>query len=212
MNFNMQKTLAKLNKENKLFLLLEILTTTCLIQKETEVEMFLDIMFTYQLQPNIIYPTRIVDNARPTLIDNIFSNYVNDNNLSGNLIETISDHLPNFMIIPNYLKSEIKVKYKKRDYSDCNENDYINDLANYQTIQKIYNSENATEKYDIFLKHLNTTIDKHAPLRYLTKIEMAIKAKPWLTKGILKSINVRIKYYKTFMSSNDQKWYNIYKV
>ena len=99
--------------------------------------MFLDIMFTYQLQPNIIYPTQIVDNARPTLIDNIFSNYVNDNNLSVNLIEIISDHLPNFMIIPDYLKSEIKVKYKKQDYYDCNENDYINDLANYQTIQKL---------------------------------------------------------------------------
>ena len=143
--------------------------------------------------------------------DNIFSNYVNDN-LTGNRIETISDHLPNFMIIPDYLKSEIKVKYKKRDYSDCNENDCINYLANYQTIQKIYNCENATVKYDIFHKHLNTMIDKHAPLRYLTKNEMAIKAKPWLTKDILKSINVRIKYYKTFMSSNDQKWYNIYKV
>ena len=54
----------------------------------------------------------------------------------------------------------------------------------WQTTKQYKNSENATEKYDIFHKHLNTTIDKHAPLRYLTKNEMAIKAKPWLTKGI----------------------------
>ena len=69
----------------------------------------------------------------------------------------------------------------------------------------IWQTTKQYKKYDIFHKHLNTTIDKHAPLRYLTKNEMAIKAKPWLTKGILKSINVRIKYYKTFISSNDQK-------
>ena len=114
--------------------------------KDTDVELFLDTMFTYQLQPNIVYPTRIVDNARPTLIDNIFSNYINDNSIRGNLLETIPDHLPNFMIIPDCLKSELKVKYQKRDYSLFNEKDYIADLINYQKIQKIFNSENASNK------------------------------------------------------------------
>ena len=38
--------------------------------------------------------------------------------------------------------------------------------------------QNASNKYDIFYEHLNSTIDKHAPLRYLTKNEMAIKRKP----------------------------------
>ena len=167
-------------------------------------------MFTYQLQPNIVYPTRIVDNARPTLIDNIFSNYINDNNISGNLLETISDHLPNFMIIPFYLKSELKVNTKKGTIQILMKK--IADVTNYHEIQKIFNSENASNKYDIFYEHLNSTIEKHAPLRYLTKNEMAIKSKPWLAKGILKSINTRIKYYKTFMSTKDVKWYKTYKV
>ena len=117
-----------------------------------------------------------------------------------------------FMIIPDYLKSEIKVKYKKRDYSNFNEKDYIADVMNYHKIQKFFNSENASNKYDIFYEHLNSTIDKHAPLRYLTKNEMAIKSKPWLTKGILKSINTRIKYYKKCTSTKDVKWYETYKV
>ena len=116
------------------------------------------------------------------------------------------------MIIPDYLKSELKVKYKKRDYSNFNEKDYIADVINYQKIQKTFNSENASNKYDIFYEHLNSTIDKHAPLRYLTKNEVAIKSKPWLTKDILKSINTRIKYYKKIMSTKDVKWYKIYKV
>ena len=61
---------------------------------------------------------------------------LNNNNISGNLLETISDHLPNFMIIPDYLKSELKIKYIKRDYSKFKEQDYITDLLNYQIIQK----------------------------------------------------------------------------
>ena len=109
----MQKTLSELYKENKLLFITGDFNYNLLnTKRDVEVESFLDIMFTYQLQPNIIYSTRIVDNARPTLIDNIFSNYVNVNNISGNLIETISDHLPNFMILHDYLKCEIKVKYK----------------------------------------------------------------------------------------------------
>ena len=41
---------------------------------------------------------------------------------------------------------------------------------------------------------------------------MAIKTKPWLTKGILKSINRIIKYYKKFKSTKNQKWYDLYQI
>ena len=143
----MQNTLCKLKKENKLlFITVDFNLNLLNTKKNMEVELFLDTMYTYQLQPNIIYPTRIVDNARLTLVDNIFSNYLNDNNMSGNLLETISDHLPNFMIIPDYLKSELKIKYKKRDYSKFIEKDYITDLNNYNMIQNINNSETSTNK------------------------------------------------------------------
>ena len=136
----MNKTLGKIIKENKLLFITGDFNYNLLnTKKDTAGELFLDTLFTYQLQPNIVYPTRIVDNARPTLIDNRFSNYINDNNISGNLLETISDHLPNFMIIPDYLKSELKVKYKKRDYSNFNEKDYIADVINYHKIQNQIN-------------------------------------------------------------------------
>ena len=36
-----------------------------------------------------------------TLIDNIFSNVIDPDIISGNLTATISDHLPQFAIIPN---------------------------------------------------------------------------------------------------------------
>ena len=47
---------------------------------------------------------------------------------------------------------------------------------------------------DVFHEHFTSTLDKHAPMRNLTKPELAIKLKPWLATGILKSIS------KMFMS------------
>ena len=40
-------------------------------------------------------------NYNNTLIDNIFSNVIDPDIISGNLTATISDHLPQFSIIPN---------------------------------------------------------------------------------------------------------------
>ena len=50
--------------------------------------------------PLILQPTRITSHSN-TLIDNIFSNAIDPGVTSGNLTATISDHLPQFSIIPN---------------------------------------------------------------------------------------------------------------
>ena len=73
-------------------------------------------------------------------------------------------------------------------------------------------ANNTSIKYDILHKYLTKIIDKHSPLRYLNKNEIAIKAKPWLTRGILKSINIRTKYYKKYLQTNDEKWFDLYKL
>ena len=49
--------------------------------------------------PLILQPTRITSHSN-TLIDNIFSNVIDPNIISDNLTVTISDHLPQFVIIP----------------------------------------------------------------------------------------------------------------
>ena len=79
-------------------------------------------------------------------------------------------------------------------------------------LNDINKTNNTSIKYNIFHKHLTDIIDKHAPLRFLNKNEIAIKAKPWLTRGTLKSIKIRTKYYKNYMQTNDQKWYELYKL
>ena len=51
-------------------------------------------------RPLILQPTKITSYSN-TLIDNIFSNVIDPDIISGNLSVTISDHLTQFAIIPN---------------------------------------------------------------------------------------------------------------
>ena len=65
---------------------------------------FIYLMYSHFLQPCILEPTRIVNNNRPSLLDNIFTNTHNKILNSGNLLDKISDHMPNFLIIENILE------------------------------------------------------------------------------------------------------------
>ena len=153
-------------------------------------------MYTHLFLPNIIYPTRIVENARPSLIDNIYSNCINREIISGNLIEKISDHMPNFLILQDLKKSELRIKYQKRDYSKFNAMSFELDLKNDEITQEMLKTKNVNSRYTIFQEHFGKIMNKHAPIRYLSKKEVELKMNPWLTKGILKSIKIKTRYYK----------------
>ena len=61
---------------------------------------FLDSLASNSVIPYILQPTRITDHSE-TLIDNIFSNVITVDAISDNLTATISEHLPQIMIVPN---------------------------------------------------------------------------------------------------------------
>ena len=54
---------------------------------------FYNLMNSNSLIPFIIHPSRIVEGQMPSLIDNIFSNNVNDFVQSGNIYFNLSEHL-----------------------------------------------------------------------------------------------------------------------
>ena len=61
---------------------------------------FLDSLASNSFIPLILQPTRITGHSN-TLIEHLFSNVIDADAISGNLTATISDHLPQFSIIPN---------------------------------------------------------------------------------------------------------------
>ena len=54
--------------------------------------------------PYILQLTRLASYSK-TLIDNIFSNAIYHEAISGNIAATISDHLPQFLFVPNALSN-----------------------------------------------------------------------------------------------------------
>ena len=74
---------------------------------------FLDNLVSNSLQPQILLLTRISNNGK-TLIHNTFCNIPNPpvkGAMSGDISSSISDHLPQFFIIPEFFSSSSPIKY-----------------------------------------------------------------------------------------------------
>ena len=74
----------------------------------------------------ILQPTRITSHSN-TLIDNIFSNVIDPDIILGNLTAIISDHLPQYAIIPNMFGniSGNKSNIYERDRSNFDRENFI---------------------------------------------------------------------------------------
>ena len=80
---------------------------------------FLDSLASNSYLPYIIQPSQRTSHSR-TLIDNVFSNAISKDIISGNITATISDHLPQFLIPPNTFANppSNKSNVSERDWSN----------------------------------------------------------------------------------------------
>ena len=86
---------------------------------------YFDIVSSFGLLPTILRPSRITCRSK-TLIDNIFSNFGDVDTTSGNLIYSISDHLPQFAIFDFSVdKKKQKQKTFVRNYKKFNRKDFL---------------------------------------------------------------------------------------
>ena len=161
---------------------------------------FLNLMYSNFLQPFILAPTRIVGNSRPSLIDNIFINTYDKPILSGNFINKISDHMPNFTIVRDILIKTKKIKI--RDMKNFEEEKYLQDLEKIKNLD-LMKCENVNDMYNAFHNKYMEIIDKNAPYRTLSKKESELKLKPWITKSIPQSIKIRDNYQKKYIRKQD---------
>ena len=87
-------TLEKVSKEHKTVLFLGDFNYNLLkYSEDNHVSAFVDNMAAFNLQATINKPTRIVRNQNPSLIDNFFTNALNKNIVTGNLVSKITDHI-----------------------------------------------------------------------------------------------------------------------
>ena len=172
-------------------------------------EEFFNTMTSYFFQQHIIQPTRITDHSA-TLIDNICMNTIEYKTISGNLIYDISDHLPNFILIYKMFKDNHNYNRYLRDYSQFNEAEFI-EVAEVNWMTVFGNSEDVNFIFSSFLDNLSELVDKHVPLKKLSKRKAKLLSKPWITKGILISIKRKNTLYKLYMNSKNAYYFSKYK-
>ena len=166
---------------------------------------FLDSLASNSLIPLILQPTRITSHSN-TLIDNIFLNVIDPDIISGNLTATISDHLPQFAIIPNMFGniSGNKSNIYERDWSKFDQENFFLDYfsVDWEDLLKIdeLNADNSTK---IYLDKIKLLLDIYAPLKKINKYKLKFKSKPWITLGLQKSISVKNKLLANFINKED---------
>ena len=166
---------------------------------------FLDSLASNSFIPLILQPTRIINHSN-TLIDNIFSSAIDPDIISGNLTATISDHLPQFSIIPNMFGnvSGNKSNIYEWDWSKFDQENFILDYFSVDCEDLLKTDElNVDNSTKIYLDKINMLLDTYAPLKRINKYKLKFKSKPWITLGLQKSISVKNKLLTNFINKKD---------
>ena len=151
--------------------------------KSKEVNEFLNYLTAKWYTPRILGPTRLTEHQQPSLIDNIFLNFNDMHCNSGNLLDKISDHLPNFIIIEDLnLKMETKQKICKRSFENFDEKSFKNDIDKLNLKKKIESFKDINTKYKSFHENIMPVINKYAPFKELSNREIKKLKKHGLQK------------------------------
>ena len=196
----------KLSKENKKIFLagdfnFDLLST----EDDKENFQFFESMMGSHLIPSITIPTKI-NQKKNTVIDNIFTNQIHPDTISGNITLAISDHLPSFLIIPRDNQNHIP---KKNNLFTRNtkEFDRVNFLLDYLDIDwnEILeaNLNDVNHSFVIFMNKINTLLDQYMPLRKLTSKEYKRRFKPWINDFILNKIQLKNSTLNKLAKSKD---------
>jgi len=156
------------------------------IDTNVAVNDFFNTMSSSFFTPFVLQPTRL---QSKTLIDNIFFNSLEYLTNSGNLLIELSDHLIQFLLIEGYVKKRAVpvVNHYKRDFKHFNEREFEQEVINKINWEHVCNIKQGNPELSCnnFLKTLNYHLDEYAPFKKVTKNELMLMSKPWITNEIL---------------------------
>jgi hypothetical protein len=99
----------------------------------------------------------------------------------------------------------------RRDYSDFNEAMLFEEVRLINWGDVLPETEDVNLIFESFHDKLSNIINMHAPLRKLSKKEIRIEAKPWITNGIRVSIAKKNKLYELYIKSKNDYYFSKFK-
>lgn len=164
------------------------------IDKHSDTNEFIEIMFAYSMIPNISKPTRVT-RLTSSLIDNIFTNdlFDSDRILNGILYTDVSDHFPVFHIDYS-LKSDPKPTHVHKRYYNQQNLDKFTSQLEAEDWNEVYSCIDPQLAYSIFHAKISKIYDECFPLK---RVKIGYRnRKPWLTEALKKSIKHKNKLFK----------------
>ena len=194
-------SIEKLNKTNTMYYLLGDFNINLLqYEHSNKIKLFVDLLSCYDCKYILTKPTRINCNklSRSSLLDHIYTNDCKNSITPNIIVSDISDHFPIFLKLDLQVKTyKHQIKYC-RDTKNFNITAYCNDLKRKLAWWRdgvLNRPYNINMTFNLHLKIVKDNVEKHAPMRKMSRTEMKRYNKPWLTRGILISINTRQKHY-----------------
>ena len=132
---------------------------------------------------------------------------------SGNITATISDHLPQFLFVPNVFSNPScqKSNIYERDWSKFVQQNFVLDYfdKDWSDVLQL-DQQDVNLSINSFLDKMNSILDEHAQLKRVNKYKLKFKSKPWITPAIQKSISVKNNLLKRFINSKDPQVKDIF--
>ena len=191
----MEPLTEKLTKENKHIYLAGDYNFDLLSTNDKDNFHFFETMMSNHMIPTITVPTKI-NPKKNTVIDNIFTNQINPDIISGNIALAISDHLPSFLVIPRDNQNHIPKKNNiyTRNMKDFDRENFLLDFLEIDWDEILQaNRNDVNYSFSIFMEKINLLMDKYMPLRKVSNKEYKRRFKPWITDLILSKIHKRNK-------------------
>ena len=189
---DMGPVLNKINTENKITYLMGDFNIDLLKDDSNRpTHDYIDLIYSHSLIPTIFKPTRITETSA-TCIDNVLTNCESIIN-SAILVTDISDHLPTVLI--SSLSLEVKTHHKnncfyRRQHNHNNVIKFKERLSEVKWEEVLHNA-NAEENYNNFIVTFQTIYDECVPLTKFTRNSKKEPQSPWISKGLLTSINTK---------------------
>ena len=173
--------LDKVSKEQKsVFLLGDFNINLLNYNNHNPTNEFLDSVVFNSFAPYILQPTRLTSHSK-TLIDNIFSNIISPEAISGHLTSTVSDYLLQFMIIPNVFCNPPpnKANIFERDWSKFEQENFILDYFSIDwNVALKLDEQNIDYSTESFLNKVNSLLSNYAPLKKINNYNLKFRSKP----------------------------------
>ena len=169
--------------------------------------------------PIISLPTRVTDTSA-TLIDHIITNDCKNSIFPGIIKTDLSDHIRFFVQLMLLLEIEPQItNLKSRYFKEISMiliaiyfvitcmNRFVSFFKNNYDV----NPSNFNNLFSDCINIRKSIIDLHAPLKKLSRKQLNLKLKPWITKRLLVSIKHKQQLYKTHFVNGNSEQKKIYK-